>query len=330
MNKFLNRRREFLKTLAGAPLFAAFPGLLRSDAKESTITSQLQDLTEKLPEGKLGELSISRMIIGCNQISGFAHARDLKYANNLFKAYNTEEKVLETLYLAEQAGVNTAFMTNSNYPLFNKYRERYNGKMKSICQTYLRQEPFLGDIDKAIGNGATALYIQGGDGDRFVREGKTAMLGTAMEYIKKRGYPAGIGAHSLEVIKACEKEGIPVDFYVKTFHHDQYWSAHPESQRVEFSVDVQRSKDHNQIHDNMFDLFPAKTIDFMKNVNKPWIAFKVLAGGAILPADGFRYAFENGADFICVGMFDFQVVQNVNTAGKVLAELKNRLRDWHS
>jgi hypothetical protein len=68
----------------------------------------------------------------------------------------------------------------------------------------------------------------------------------------------------------------------------------------------------------------------MKNVNKPWIAFKVLAGGAILPADGFRYAFENGADFICVGMFDFQVVQNVNTAGKVLAELKNRQREWYS
>lgn len=156
------------------------------------------------------------------------------------------------------------------------------------------------------------------------------MLGKAIEHIKKQGYPAGIGAHSLEVIKACEKEGIPVDFYVKTFHHDKYWSAHPESERVEFSVDRVRSNDHNQIHDNMFDLFPVKTAEYMKSIRKPWIAFKVLAGGAILPADGFRYAFENGADFICVGMFDFQIADNVKTASKVLSGLKGRQREWFS
>jgi hypothetical protein len=68
----------------------------------------------------------------------------------------------------------------------------------------------------------------------------------------------------------------------------------------------------------------------MKTINKPWIAFKVLAGGAILPDDGFRYAFENGADFICVGMFDFQVTNNVKSAIKVLGDIKNRERKWYS
>lgn len=33
------------------------------------------------------------------------------------------------------------------------------------------------------------------------------------------------------------------------------------------------------------------------------IAFKVLAAGAIRPELGFRYAFENGADLICIGRF---------------------------
>jgi hypothetical protein len=68
----------------------------------------------------------------------------------------------------------------------------------------------------------------------------------------------------------------------------------------------------------------------MKGVQKPWIAFKVLAAGAILPKDGFRYAFENGADFICVGMFDFQVVENVNTLNEILGSLKERERGWYS
>jgi hypothetical protein len=80
----------------------------------------------------------------------------------------------------------------------------------------------------------------------------------------------------------------------------------------------------------MFDLFPLKTMEVMKGVDKPWIAFKVLAGGAFLPKDGFKFAFENGADFICVGMFDFQVIDNVNTACNVLGNLKNRERKWYS
>jgi hypothetical protein len=79
----------------------------------------------------------------------------------------------------------------------------------------------------------------------------------------------------------------------------------------------------------MFDLFPEKTIEFMKQVDKPFVAFKVLAGGAIHPKDGFKFAFENGADFICVGMFDFQIVEDVNIAFDVLKQVK-RERRWVS
>ena len=54
----------------------------------------------------------------------------------------------------------------------------------------------------------------------------------------------------------------------------------------------------------------------------------VLAAGAIQPEDGFRWAFENGADFVCVGMFDFQIVNNVNVAMEILKNLPNRKREW--
>jgi hypothetical protein len=43
---------------------------------------------------------------------------------------------------------------------------------------------------------------------------------------------------------------------------------------------------------------------------------------------GFRYAFSNGADFICVGMFDFQVEQNVSLVKIILPQSQNRERDW--
>src|SRR5512137_263586 len=87
---------------------------------------QKKDLKGKLPEGKLGNLTVSRMVMGCNLIGGWSHARDLIYSDKLFRAYNSERKIIETLYLAEQAGINTSFMVTQYYASFNKYKSIYN------------------------------------------------------------------------------------------------------------------------------------------------------------------------------------------------------------
>lgn len=336
-----NSRRELIKALTGIPVLALFSGAFFKNLTESGTDAvsgatikvdykQINDLKGKLPSGQLGNLKISRMIMGCNLIGGWAHARDLIYSNTLFKAYNNERKIIETLYLAEQAGINTVFMVTQHYSTFNKYKSIYHSNMQSICQAMLPDKDFFSNINEAIKSRPDAIYIQGGEGDRYAQAGKFDMLKKAVEYIKKQGYQAGVGGHSLETIKSCEREGIGADFYVKTFHHDKYWSAHPMENREEYSVIGPGSPDHNRFHENMWDLFPLKTIEYMKGVNKPWFAFKVLAAGAIEPKDGFRFAFENGADFICVGMFDFQVIDNVNTATEILGSLGNRERKWYS
>lgn len=73
---------------------------------------------------------------------------------------------------------------------------------------------------------------------------------------------------------------------------------------------------------------PEGTIRFFQELERPWIAFKVMAAGAIHPKAGYKYAFENGADFCAVGMFDFQVGENVQIANAVIKATANRERAW--
>jgi len=56
----------------------------------------------------------------------------------------------------------------------------------------------------------------------------------------------------------------------------------------------------------------------------------VLAAGAIKPEDGIQHAFSSGADFACVGMFDFQVIENTNIAYDILNSDLNRQRKWYA
>ena len=115
---------------------------------------------------------------------------------------------------------------------------------------------------------------------------------------------------------------------MKTLHHDRYWSAHPKENRRFMEMYEKDSPNHAEYHDNLFCSDHEETVDFMRDVHVPWIAFKVLAAGAIPPEDGFRFAFESGADFICVGMFDFQVARDAEIAMRSIAAAQKRKRAW--
>ena len=127
---------------------------------------------------------------------------------------------------------------------------------------------------------------------------------------------------------AAEHHGLGADYYVKTFHPDTYWSATPKEKREEWCWYGPRSLDHDGYHDNIFCLDPERTADFMRSVNKPWFAFKVMAAGALRPEIGFNHAFRHGADFVIAGMFDFQVATDVEVAVKAIKRAKVRERTW--
>ena len=135
--------------------------------------------------------------------------------------------------------------------------------------------------------------------DGLVKKGKVEEIGRAVEGIRKTGLVAGIGAHLLTTVRACAEAQLDPDFYMVTVNRVNYYCS-----------------------------LAAEVGEFMKTIKKPWIGFKVLGAGRETPPDGFRHAFERGADFIAVGMFDWQVRDDAAHVQGMLARGINRDRAW--
>ncbi len=337
----ITSRREALLNLATLPALGIMGGCAYYDNQKhqvdgysgATIQVGALDISElkgELPKGKIGHHTISRLVMGGNLIGGWAHARDLIYVPALFRAYNTEQKVFETLALAEKAGIDTINIGFPSNTVLKKYKDETGSSLQIISQVApdMQNNNYFTQINEAIDYGVDVLQIQGNWCDWLVRDNKLDVIAAMLDNIQSQGYVAGLGAHTVDALVRCEEEGIIPDYYMLTMHHDQYWSAHPKEFREPFEVDVHNHLDHNRFHDNMFCSFPERTIEFVQRTRVPVMGFKVLAAGAIAPQDGFNWAFSNGADFICVGMFDFQIVNDVNIAIDVLEATLERSRLW--
>ncbi len=332
--------------LAKGVLGAAAVGAVHASLEEKTLARAIADGTARpasaekpqtsiapgsLPCGKIGNVSLSRLFIGGNLIGGWAHSRDLAYASKLFKSYNTEAKVFETLELAQACGINTIQLDPACWDPIQHYNQTHDPQIQTmVCVPLIEEKAGMNDaIKRQVDLGATFLYSHGGVTDLFMeRGGSMDVIAQMVELIKAQGLPAGVGGHSLNMPMACEREKVDADFYVKTLHMDRYWSATPKEHRVEYDWMRGNASDHNANNDNMWCNNPEETAAFMETVEKPWVAFKVMAAGAISPDMAFPYAYRHGADFVIAGMFDFQIEADVKIAIDCLQKLENRKRRW--
>ncbi len=276
-------RREALKNLATLPALGLMGwGALRTKSlievdASSGATIQvgakgIGELKGELPKGRIGKHEISRLVLGGNLIGGWSHARDLLYVSALFKAYNTEKKIFETLMLAEEAGINAINIGFASNPLLAKYKEVTGSRIKVISQVHpdMEKNDYFVNIDKAVDYGVEIVQVQGNWCDWLVRDNRMEVIAAMLERIRSQGCTAGLGAHSVDSLIATSNAGILPDYYMKTMHHENYWSAHPREFRVPFEVDGPKYIDHNRFHDNMFCLFPEKTVEFVNRRSRSW------------------------------------------------------------
>ncbi|MBE0535062.1 MAG: hypothetical protein IH624_05275 [Phycisphaerae bacterium] len=314
----INRRAFMQQSLVSA---AAGTAALAANAQAGPPAAGVK---ATLPCGKIAGMSVSRLLLGGNLLTHYTHSRDLQYVYALAAHYNTEGKILETLAAAEAHGVNTLVIHTTEWTdaILRKYK-RQGGKMQIIMcpiapvddsmEAYKKQVQYIADL------GVDALYLWGVRADELAAKGRTDLMARAVEIVKEYNLPSGVGSHDISVVRACEKSGVEADFYIKTFHHHNYPTG-PKAEQI---------KGATAEIPGYWCARPTELIEVMKDVTKPWIAFKVMAAGAIPPADAFRYAFENGADHVLAGMFDFEIAQDVGIANSVLSSVK-RARPWRS
>ena len=188
---------------------------------------------------------------------------------------------METLALAEANGINTVSMHNPPHPMsvLRRYRKERGGKIQWIICPTAPVEPDMAKyrehVESLIKDGCEAIYLWGVHADSLVAQGKMDLVAKAVELPKEFGVPSGVGAHRLDVVKACEEHGVKADFYIKTFHHHSYPTA------------PQAGADHQSPTTSSPATGAANpqetATEFMKTVEKPWIAFKTMAAGAIPP-----------------------------------------------
>jgi len=340
----ISNRRLVLRSLTALPFIGGFlyafsrarqaPVVDAITSASTPVEPELDIIAEVKGDAFIGSIKgvkVSRLILGNSTFGPWPRARDLQFVTSLATGYNHEKRKLWTLEAAEKFGINTWNIYTSQLDLYEKYKERVRGELRIMVGVSVNEDNYTSEIDRAVEHDAVLIYVQPFVSDRLVDWKLPGVISKAVEYIQSSGIPAGVGCHSLEVVLQSERMGIDPDFYVKTIHSDAYWSATPREYRVEFEPAYWKChQDHNRYHGNIFDLFPEKTTEVMRDIKKPWIGFKTLAGGALPVAEGLSYAFGHGADFVSIGMFDFQLEESVKAALRVLDNNKNRPRPWRS
>jgi hypothetical protein len=299
-------RRGLIKTSLGVSgaLLGGLPyehRALLAQLVDRSNYGKVQEPVKGLQHGKFGKYDVTRLIIGGNLISGSAHGGELLYQSALMTHYFTTEKILETWTLAERNGINTTLMRADPHIIehYGKFKRERGGKLQWIAQTAPEQGDPVENAKRARDNGAIAIYLHGGVSDDLVKAGKVEEIGRILHGFRQAGLMAGVGAHLLVTVEESEKARLDPDFYMFTVNRVNYYSS------------------------------PAADVAaFMKDIKKPWIGFKVLGAGRDKPPDGFRHAFEKGADFIAVGMFDWQVRDDTAHVQTMLAKGVERDRGW--
>jgi len=253
---------------------------------------------------------VSKLIVGCNPISGnshFSHDRDQEMVD-YFSAQNAKK----LLFQCEKHGINTMQFRGDRHllRLIHEYRND-GGTLMWIAQTVSELANIGASVRGMMDYSPIAIYLHGTRADNYWKTGQIDQLKRDLAAIRETGVPVGLGSHTPEVIQDSEAHGWDVDFYMAALYNPYKLTP---GWRESFLVSGVHLPEVYE------DIDRDRMTEVIRQVSKPCLAFKILAAGrnAETPdrlEEAFRYALTNikETDPIVVGMFpkhSDQVAQN--------------------
>ena len=248
-----------------------------------------------LPTMKIGDLEITRLVVGSNPFTGKSHLDDA--TDNDMKSYFSEEQAFAMLRRCEEAGINS-IQSRGNMPvmgLIDRYRKA-GGSLLWLAQTGKNLQTFDEELDEMMKYNPAAICIHGELSDDLFLNGMLDRLGSLLDKIRRKNLPCGICSHFPEVLAYAEEKGLKPDYYMASlynlFQPDRSHDVNPEGERFEES-DI------------------PKMYDVIRKLSAPTIALKILgAGRRCETQEQVRNAFVEAfasmkkGDGVLVGMFD--------------------------
>lgn len=257
-----------------------------------------------LPTVNFCSLKITRLILGANPFAGFSHQNPQRDREMI--DYHDIPRIKETWARAQQAGINT-FITNNETPHVVQAVRQYlatDNPMQWITQVNCRNKSDMpAAIDEAVDIGCKALYFHGALVDDAYQRQDDNNLRNWCEHAKTHNIPVGVAGHSPKAHLWVNSLDI-ADFHAVCFYNC------------------------GSLHDGKGEKFKladlAHSSAAIKQIQKPCIAYKIMAAGRIDPKMAFEYAFDNikPNDVVNVGMhrgdIDNMVEQNAAMVDQIL------------
>ena len=251
---------------------------------------EMDNVPKRKPQSvMLGNVRVSRFILGGNPFGGFSHWT-VERDNEMVDWY-TMERVKETYRLAEQAGVTTHIGRADNF-ILRALREHWNegGGLTWVAQQCPGVGTLMHGVNNAIHGRAKCCFLHGGEMDHRVASGNTAEIFDAIKAIKDAGMAAGVAGHRTDTIRWAV-DHLELDFFMTCYYNPDDRTKGP--LRDYHNEEYYGSEDRDAMAALIQEL-PA-----------PAIHYKVLAAARHDPKQAFDYVADvyRPGDAVCVGIF---------------------------
>jgi hypothetical protein len=238
---------------------------------------------------ELGNVKVSRFILGSNPFSGFSH--QTPEVDLVMKRYFTTETIKRTLREAETLGINT-LVGRTDHHVMRVLLEYWDqgGKIQWFAQTCPEVGNHQACVDRAASGSAKACHVHGGVMDHLLAQGGLSEIPPVIDMIHERGMLAGIAGHDPRVFEWAEKN-LDADYYLCSYYNAAHRDVRAE--RVSGMKEWFLEEDRR--------IMTA----LIETLSKPVIHYKVMAAGRNDPAQALAYVRQHlrAGDAVCVGVF---------------------------